>query len=151
MTALATECRRFPESAGFRDGDGYVYRNIGPPGKRRQVRLHRWVIEQVDGEIPPGMVVMHLCDTPDCFRYDHLRVGTKRDNNYDMRAKGRHYVAHGEGHGQHKLTWELVAEMRQLWATGEYKQVDLVKRFGVDQAEVSRIVRGLRWRVEDVS
>ena len=36
-----------------------------------------------------GKVVMHICDNPACFRYDHLRVGTQIDNIHDMFAKGR--------------------------------------------------------------
>ena len=39
--------------------------------------LHRWVWEQVNGPIPPGMVVMHRCDNPPCFRLDHLMLGTQ--------------------------------------------------------------------------
>ena len=52
--------------------------------------LHRWVMEQIHGrEAIKGKYVMHLCDTPSCYRYSHLRIGTVGDNNRDMVAKGR--------------------------------------------------------------
>lgn len=56
---------------------------------RNQQYLHRWVWEQVNGPIPEGMVVMHTCDNPPCFLYEHLRLGTIADNNRDKIEKGR--------------------------------------------------------------
>lgn len=57
---------------------------------RRQVLLHRWVVEQVEGRpLEPGEVVMHLCDTPACYRYSHLRRATQRENIVDGYTKGR--------------------------------------------------------------
>ena len=35
--------------------------------------------------------ILHKCDTPLCVRPSHLFVGTRRDNNRDMAAKGRHW------------------------------------------------------------
>ena len=55
------------------------------------VHMHRWVVAQVDGwDAIKDRVVMHLCDNPRCFRYDHLRIGTSADNTADMVSKGRH-------------------------------------------------------------
>jgi hypothetical protein len=34
-------------------------------------------------------VVMHMCDTPACYRLDHLQLGTQAENAADMKAKGR--------------------------------------------------------------
>lgn len=77
-TRLDTPCR---EWCGLRERKGYgIY-------KRR--RIHRWIWEQANGPIPQGLVVMHLCDNPPCFRLDHLRLGTIADNQADMKAKGR--------------------------------------------------------------
>ena len=39
--------------------------------------------------IPPGMCVLHRCDTPACVNPDHLFVGTFKDNTQDMIGKGR--------------------------------------------------------------
>ena len=39
--------------------------------------------------IPPGMLVCHTCDNPQCVRPDHLFLGTRSDNAQDASAKGR--------------------------------------------------------------
>lgn len=51
--------------------------------------VHRAVWAKHNGSIPPGMVIMHECDTPLCYEPSHLRVGTRAENNADRAAKGR--------------------------------------------------------------
>lgn len=62
---------------------------------RRQL-MHRWVIAQIGYDQygtpwldDPEQVVMHECDNRGCIRYDHLRLGTRAENQADMAAKGR--------------------------------------------------------------
>lgn len=76
-----TDCREYqgPTVKGY----GYTYLDGG------RVLVHRWVWEQVDGPIPTGMEVMHTCDNPPCFLYDHLRLGAHVDNMADMNKKRR--------------------------------------------------------------
>ena len=50
----------------------------------------RYAWEFFRGDIPAGICVLHTCDTPRCVRIDHLWLGTRRDNNHDMIAKGRY-------------------------------------------------------------
>lgn len=57
------------------------------PARQQSVGAHRWVWEQVHG--PTNLDVLHRCDNPPCFRYDHLFAGTAKDNAADMMAKGR--------------------------------------------------------------
>jgi len=79
-----TPCR---ESTSLTE-HGYGYRTVD--GKRW--RMHRWVVAQIDGEDAiKGKVVMHICDNPACYRYDHLRIGSQADNMADMADKGRAY------------------------------------------------------------
>ena len=52
-------------------------------------RAHRWIFEQVRGDILPGNVICHRCDNPSCVNPDHLFQGTQADNLRDMVAKGR--------------------------------------------------------------
>ena len=72
------------------------YGRITSGGKRQY--LHRWVWEQINGPIPKGMVIMHRCDNPPCFRYDHLTIGTHTDNVRDMFAKRRNRGQFTKGH-----------------------------------------------------
>ena len=81
---VETPCRRYRGTTrNCKDGHCRIRRG----GK--WIYLHRWVWEQINGPVPEGLVVRHRCDTPDCFRYDHLEVGTKADNTHDMIERGR--------------------------------------------------------------
>jgi hypothetical protein len=66
---------------------GYGYGQIKVNG--RQLKTHRYVYEQLVGDIPDGMFVCHKCDNPPCCNPDHLFLGTPRDNTQDMVQKGR--------------------------------------------------------------
>lgn len=70
---------------GARDVKGYG--RIGFKG--RVVLAHRLAWEMVNGPIPDGLVVMHICDNPPCCYVDHLSLGTVGENNADRHAKGR--------------------------------------------------------------
>jgi len=80
-----TVCREFP----VRYTNGYGKRYIRGSKPYRSVLVHRWVWEQINGPIPEGLEVMHICDNRACYRLDHLRLGTHSDNMRDMHTKGR--------------------------------------------------------------
>jgi len=77
-----TPCR---EWAGRLDRNGYG--RLDREGRAWYV--HRWVWSLVYGPIPDGLYLCHRCDTPACYRVDHLFLGTQRDNLADMTTKGR--------------------------------------------------------------
>jgi hypothetical protein len=83
MNPMTTSCRDW---RGPRDKDGYGIRS----GRERfgTDRVHRQIMVMAGHDIE-GQVVMHLCDNPACFRYDHLSIGTHADNVADRHAKGR--------------------------------------------------------------
>jgi HNH endonuclease len=56
----------------------------------RQI-VHRLVYRLILGRIPPGMLVCHTCDVRDCCNWQHLFLGTAKDNNRDTAKKGRHH------------------------------------------------------------
>lgn len=55
----------------------------------KDMQAHRLVWELTFGPIPPGICVLHRCDTPRCVRPEHLFLGTLSDNAQDMHNKGR--------------------------------------------------------------
>ena len=100
------------------------------------------------GKIPPRMCICHTCDNPPCCRPDHLWLGTYAENNQDARDKGRLIAARGEEHGLAKLTWKEVQAIRQQYAEGA-KHYELAQEFGVNEANVGRIIRNEQWVVEN--
>lgn len=52
-------------------------------------RAHRASYQAFKGPIPPGLYVLHHCDTPACVKPEHLFLGTAGDNARDCARKGR--------------------------------------------------------------
>lgn len=93
-----------------------------------------WVLTY--GPIPKGLCVLHHCDNPSCCNPYHLFLGTSVDNLADALRKGRLRT---------KLTKEEVLEIRELYATGRYTQLQIAVKFGVHTSHVSRIVSRQIW------
>ena len=109
------------------------YGKVGSKG--RTFLAHRLSYELHIGPIPAGKLVCHHCDNRACINPEHLFLGTHRDNTADMTAKGRHGMA--------KLSAE---DVRAIRAARGITQIELAKRYGVGQAQISVIRRGERWR-----
>ena len=121
---------------GCTDLDGYG--RFGVAGKT--VLAHRVSYEMHNGKIPTNMCVLHRCDNPGCVNPAHLWSGTYLDNAQDRENKNR--GAYGEKHWQAKLTEEQVREIRR----SSKPQGAIAKRFGIDQAHVSRIKNRRKWK-----
>lgn len=106
---------------------------------------HRVAYVAFKGPIENTLFVCHHCDNPYCCNPGHLFVGTQTDNLRDMSQKGR--ALFGGRNPQSKLTAEAVDEIRRAATSGE-RQFVLAARFGVSQAQISRIVRGVHRGVE---
>ena len=98
------------------------------------VTAHRFAYENFVGEIG-GKYVLHKCDNRKCVNPEHLFLGTQAENVADMDAKGRR-VLHP------KITHEMADTMRKLRAE-RYSQQHIADQFGVSQALVSRLLRGV--------
>ena len=112
---------------------------------RRPVSAHRHMLFLATGQRP--QVVMHKCDNRACVNPEHLQAGTQRDNMRDMARKGRAKRCPSlVGEEQHtaKLTAADVIEIRKMRAAG-VSQSKVGERFGVKQACISKIDRGLAW------
>ena len=108
---------------GAKNSDGYGSVGVGD-GKTDLA--HRAMWREIEGEIPVGMYVLHTCDNPSCVRPTHLFLGTQADNVADCAKKGRRNQTRYK-----KLDVEQRAEIKSLYATGEYSLAELGRRFGV--------------------
>ena len=110
----------------------------------RVIQAHRFSYELVNGPIAPGLLACHHCDVPYCVKPRHLFLGTYADNARDRNTKGRNSPRTGTNNGRARLTPEQVDLIRVGYRAGALQR-ELARRFGVDQTQISRIVRGERW------
>lgn len=76
------------EWSGCRVASGYGH--FRPAGSK-QVRAHRWAWQRVNGPIPCGMELDHLCRNPACVRSSHMEAVTHLENmQRGKRAKASH-------------------------------------------------------------
>lgn len=145
------------------------YGEVGVPGDRTRL-AHRVAWSLLRGEIPPGLAVLHACDTPACVNPDHLRLGTHSDNMADMVARGRQLrgasrsvvalraarrgAAHwsaarpdrvpvGEQASMAKLTSHEVSAIR---AAGDQSSDTLAARYGVSRTAINHIRARRTWK-----
>lgn len=124
---VETGCHEW--QAGEARGGYGKYQNAG-----KTITAHRFAYEQFVGSLN-GLHVLHKCDNRKCVNPEHLFLGTNANNVADMDAKGRR-VHHP------KITLEMAEQMRAMRAE-RYSQQRIADRFGVSQALVSRLLRGV--------
>lgn len=108
----------------------------------RMHRAHRVSFSLFVRELDAGEIVRHTCDNPPCVRPAHLIPGTHADNVADCIRRNRRAVLRGEQNPAHKLTDEEVLDIRALGGTMLQREIgDL---FGVTQAHVSQLLRGVQ-------
>jgi hypothetical protein len=134
--------------------NGYGSISIGA----RSVLVHRFAYELQNGSLGSGQVVCHRCDVKLCVRGDHLFAGSHADNVADRDAKGHQAtgdrngarkrperLARGEGHGNAKLTAEMVSSARRRRKGGE-SIAALAREFEVSDQSMASALHGYTWR-----
>jgi len=125
---------------------GYAKTNRKINGKLKGVLLHRAIYCDHNNDTfdsIAGLEVRHKCDNPRCINPLHLEIGTHADNMNDMKVRGR--APRGSRSGNAKMTWDSVRELRKLYATGNYTQMQLAVRFNISSSQVGYIVGGKQW------
>lgn len=88
--------------------------------------------------------INHSCENPPCVNPNHLYDGTQKENMEDASESDSFNPLRGADVEVSKLTESQVVEMRERYVGGE-TQTELSEDYPVNQAMVSRIVRGVAW------
>ncbi len=107
----------------------------------KTIGAHRYAYQMAHGSIPDNMLIQHRCDNPPCVNPDHLEAGTPATNGLD--AMNRRRVRAGVYSHKAKLTDNEVEQIRSTYAQGQAKQRELGRTYGVSQAAISLIIRGI--------
>ena len=113
------------------------WRNKGTKGRthgqfwyeKKKMGVHRasWLMHR--GPIPDGMCVLHRCDVPHCVNPAHLFLGTKSQNQQDMREKGR-------GRAPEKFSKRTMYIACKRIEDGE-RQRDVARDMGISEGHLS--------------
>ena len=99
------------------------------------VAAHRFSYMSYVGPIKDGLYVCHKCDNPRCVNPSHLFLGTPKENQQDMRKKGRGLA--GNSHPRTKLS---DADARRVFdAPKHVSHSELAMKYNVSKTTISRI------------
>jgi len=159
----------------FEDDNGYSIVSLSKKGEKpKTIRIYILMVEGFIGEIPKGYVVHHKDFTKNNFmdnfqmitRGEHSSIHNKRISeetrnkqsetrkekfrNGELNLKGENNPMFGskragEKSGNHILTEQDVIKIWKLLDKGILTQREIGEKFGVNQAQISKIKRGERW------
>lgn len=123
---------------------GYPIVGLTLNGVQKVCRVHRLVMLAFESECPAGMVVNHKNGNKLDNRLINLEYVTYSENIRHACNLNRHNT--GANHHLTKLNEDMVREMRELYAGGQTKQVDIAKQYGITQASLSYILNRKSWK-----
>jgi hypothetical protein len=139
LTADPSACWIWPGTKNQKSGGyGTVWDYSQRP--RRKVYAHRAVWELIHGPVPDGLFCCHVCDVPSCFNPNHIFLGTKAENNVDMRHKHRH--SYGAHHYAARLT---EGQVRAILSSSRSAYAE-AKRYGVATATIQDVRLRRTWK-----
>lgn len=114
-------------------------------GEAKEVwKVHRLVATHFCAKPDGADVVNHIDNVTTHNSKENLEWTTPLGNNQHMCQQGRQRACRGEASGSSKITEADVQLIRELAKQG-LSQQQIGERFGIGQAQVWRILRGLRW------
>jgi hypothetical protein len=134
-----TRGHRCWEWGGYRNEKGYGVINL----RGRRMLAHRFAW-QLQASLPSRLSVLHHCDNPACVKFKHLFLGTRADNNADMRQKGRDAnpprLTGARNHQTH-VSEEDVRNIRVSLESGPV----LAERYGITRTQIWMIRHRRSW------
>jgi hypothetical protein len=144
----AEEC--WPWTSKSTDLDGRGRLRDSRNGTGRTEYAHRVAWEVANGRRPEGQI-LHRCNYSACCNPAHLYEGDYILNSQDAVTSGsskkgaKKRLARNPHGGAAKLSERSASEIRRLYATGQFTQARLGEMFGVDQTNISLVVRNRIW------
>lgn len=135
---------------GIRNGHrhtqtGYVAVVLTRGGKAKPSKIHNLVMAAFVGPRPAGLVINHKNGVKTDNRVTNLEYVTPRENVlHSIAVLGN--ACKGSANGNASLVEDDVRKIRLLYATGNFRQVDLAAQFGVPQVQISQIVLRKQWK-----
>lgn len=123
-----------------KDAAGYGRFFIG----ENMIFAHRVSFILVNGSIPDGMVIMHLCNNPSCVNPDHLRCGTQLENIQQREQQNRGKRFYGEENKRSKLKNTDILNIRKMGMDGVSSSI-IALHFGINARSARRIIAKQRW------
>ncbi len=145
-----------PSGRIMKPGDrrGYSKYTFTRENQKRMFCAHRLVWEAFNGPIPDGLQINHLNGDKRDNRLTNLEVCTASENmKHAYRTLGipRPYApSFGERNGRAKLKESDLPEIKALYARG-LSQQKIADIYGVNQTNISLILRGRSWRKSQLS
>lgn len=131
---------------------------IGAKDKRNYGRIHKsgtanisilshrysWEINR--GKIPNGKHALHKCDNQSCVNPRHLYIGTHQDNMRDAIKRDQFNPTKGIQNPNHKLTDEMVREIRNFYIPKITPRKMFSDKFGVTESIISSVYNRKAWK-----
>lgn len=114
------------------------YHGGGKGSKNRRIWLaHRYAFKITYGGIDEALCACHSCDNPACCNPTHIFLGTRADNNADMRAKSR--GAKPPPSRRWKVTADMVQKLCALKECG-YSYKAIARRHSLSDTHVRELI-----------
>lgn len=122
---------------GGTSSNGYGYVKI----RGRQVGVHRAVFVLTSGiDLDSEVKVMHVCDTPLCGEFSHLKSGTSLDNVRDMLNKGRANPPSGDRNSFTKFSEQEIEAMRLDKSIGISRE-SIMQDYNISASHYNRVIK----------
>lgn len=137
-------CWEWDGSAKSKRGYGQI--SMGGRGGKQEL-VHRFSYTLHKGEIPYGMVVMHMCDNPKCVNPDHLTIGTHSENTRDAVKKGRWKSIPPLNCGENQHSSKLTADdVRFIRDNPKIEAKELAAKYGTNITSIHKVRRRQTWK-----
>lgn len=129
---------------------GYITFHLCWNGIRKDAPAHRLVWQAFNRPLSENEQINHINGIKTDNRLTNLEPVSRSGNMLHayrvLKIPAPNNPNFGSKNGSAKLTEGKVAEILGLYATGEYRQKDLGKMFGVSQRMISLITRREKWQ-----